>query len=347
MSIKHLIVILCFALLLEGGCQQPTVGKSADDLEQNQKLSTSSVAAPLSKDLAEQTQKEPPPPRKPKTTWAEANKTIPRITFEKEVYDFGEVGPATKKTAEFRFTNTGDALLEIQKVQRCCGAVTKLTRKQYAPGESGVLEVTYTFASKPMTMTKQVQAYSNDPQHQKVSLTIKAQVVCKVDCNPKKLQLFLDKENAGCSDITLTSLDGRPFSIAGFSCTGNVITADFDPTVEATKFVLNPKVDIVKSQKHPKGLIDIRLTHPDGKYVGLKYELLTPFTTNPSMIVIFNAEPDKPTVRKFSVLSNYGKEFEIESVSLKNNKFAIRILKQKKITKGYQLVPHFINKATM
>ncbi|OHB64458.1 MAG: hypothetical protein A2168_04710 [Planctomycetes bacterium RBG_13_50_24] len=306
-------------------------------MQQNQESLVSAPAAPASEEPAEQTQQEPAPPKKPKPRQAEADTPAPRITFEQMVHDFGEVGPATKKTAEFKFTNTGDAVLEIQQVQRCCGAVTKLARKQYAPGESGVLEVTYAFASKPMTMTKQVQVYSNDPQQQQVSLTIKAEVVCKVDCNPEILQLSLQKENGGCGEITLTSLDGRPFSIAGFTCTSNVITADFDPDMEAAKFILAPKVDMEKAQMHPKGLINIQLTHPEGKYVGLKYELLSEFTINPSIIVIFNNEPEKPIVRKILVFNNYGKEFEIESVASKNNAVAIRVLEQTKITKGYQL----------
>jgi hypothetical protein len=340
MKSNHLIsiVIISFALLLQGGCQGPSAGTGAGSLRQNQEPLVSSPAAPASEEPAKQPQQEPPAQlEKPKLIQAETDKPAPRITFEQTVHDFGEVGVATQRTAEFRFTNTGDALLEIQKVQRCCGAVTKLAKEQYAPGESGVLEVTYAFASKPMTMSKQVQVYSNDPQQQQVSLTIIAKVVSKVGCEPENVQLSLQKENGGCSEITLTSLDGRPFSIAGFTSTGNVITAEFDPAAEATKFILAPKVDMDKAQIHPNGLIDIRLTHPEGKYVGLKYELLSEFAVSPPMIVILNAEPEKPIVRKILVLSNYGKAFEIDSVSSKNNAVAVRVLGQTKITNGYQL----------
>lgn len=332
------IVIISFALLSQGGCQEPSAGAGAGSLQQNQESLVSAPAAPDSREPAQRAQQESPAQlEKPKLIQAEADKPAPRITFEKTVHDFGEVGVATQRTAEFRFTNTGDALLEIQKVQRCCGAVTKLAKEQYAPGESGVLEVTYAFASKPMTMTKQVQVYSNDPQHQQVSLTIKANVVSRVGCEPENLQLSLRKENGGCGEITLTSLDGRPFSIAGFRSTGNVITAEFDPAAEATVFVLAPKVDMDKAQTHPKGLIDISLTHPEGKYVGLKYELLSEFTVSPPMMVILNAEPEKPIVRKILVLSNYGKAFEIDAVSSQNNAVAVRVLEQTKITNGYQL----------
>ncbi len=337
MRSKQLIfvtIIVSFALLPQIGCQEPAADTGAGSLHQDQEPLVPTPAAPASGEPAEQPLREPPAPqKKPKPTRAEADKPASRITFEKTVHDFGEVGPATKKTAEFRFINTGDELLEIQRVQKCCGAVTKLAKKQYAPGESGVLEVTYTFASKPMMMSKKVYVYSNDPQQQQVSLTIKAKVVCKVDCNPKKLPLFLDRENAGCSEITLTSLDGRPFSIAGFTCTGNVITADFDPDAEATKFVLFPKVDMEKARMHPKGLINIHLTHPEGKYVGLKYELLSQFTINPPLIVIF-AEPGKSLQKEIWIRNNYGEDFEIESTSSKENN--IRVLSHNKVNKGHR-----------
>jgi len=45
----------------------------------------------------------------------------PKISFEKTVCDLGDVGQGTKNTCEFRFTNTGQALLKIGKITRTCG----------------------------------------------------------------------------------------------------------------------------------------------------------------------------------------------------------------------------------
>jgi len=47
-----------------------------------------------------------------KTTSA-VSKSGPRISFEKTVYDLGDIGQGTKNTCEFRFTNTGQAPLRI------------------------------------------------------------------------------------------------------------------------------------------------------------------------------------------------------------------------------------------
>ena len=65
----------------------------------------------------------------------------PKITFDKAVVDFGEVGPNTKKTGEITFSNDGDATLKITKIPSCCGVQTSLAKMEYAPGEKGTMAV--------------------------------------------------------------------------------------------------------------------------------------------------------------------------------------------------------------
>jgi len=77
--ILALLLISCI-LFLQTGCQEQA--KSANEA------------------LAEQA--------KPEAA-AESDKPSPRITFENEVYDFGEVGPNRKNTGQIKFTNTGEA----------------------------------------------------------------------------------------------------------------------------------------------------------------------------------------------------------------------------------------------
>ena len=70
---------------------------------------------------------------------------LPRISFEKTVYDLGDVGQGTKNSCEFGFTNTGRGLLKIGKISRTCGCtVFQLDKKEYAPAETGTIKVSYT-----------------------------------------------------------------------------------------------------------------------------------------------------------------------------------------------------------
>jgi len=262
---------------------------------------------------------------------------VPEIKFEKMICDFGEIGPNTKKTGELKFTNVGEGLLEITKVGNCCGVVTRLDKMEYKPGESGALIVEWSSGAREMTFIRQMVLHSNDPNTPAVTLTVKAKVVLQIDWEPKRLNLFLDEENGGCSNITIRSLDNQPFSVTGFKSTGDCITVDYDPSVKATKYVLEPRVDTEKLQKSLKGRINISLDHPKGDVAIILYSVLPKYTVNPPLLIIFNAEPNKPIVRTISVLNNYKKDFEIESVSSKNNIVAMKLLEQKKISNGYQL----------
>jgi hypothetical protein len=305
--ILALLLISCI-LFLQIGCQEQT--KSAKE------------------SLAAQTKPEAAP---------EPNKPSPRITFDNMVYDFGEVGPNRKNTGQIKFTNTGEALLVITKVDRCCGVVTNLDKMEYEPGESGTLEVVWNSGPRQSTMNRKLTIHSNDPMTPQAILTLTAKVVLQVDWEPKSLRLLLDEENAGCPEITIQSLDKQPFSILEFKSTADCITADYDSSVEATKFILEPRVNIEAMPKNFKGSININLTHPEGKTATILFSVLPEFTVRPSMMIVWDAEPGKPVVKEIDVLNNYHKDFEIESVTSKGNIIGIKVLEQKKITNGYQL----------
>ncbi len=274
-------------------------------------------------------------PEKDETALAKLDKSAPKITFEKTVYDFGQVGTdAKKRVAEFKFTNTGDGLLKITEVEKCCGVVTRLDKTDYAPGESGVLKAEYRPSSKAGLDRKIVYLKSNDKTSPRIALTIKVRVVSKVSCSPKRLRLFLEEENAGCPKIVLSSLDNQPFAITKFESTADCITADIDGSVEATKFILEPIVDMEKLNNNLKGSINISLTHPEEKEARIFFDVLPKFTISPPMIITFNAEPQKPILRKITVLNNYGGDFEIESASSKDN--TVKVLSRKKVRNGYQ-----------
>ena len=277
------------------------------------------------------------------TTEEEAEAAIERgkaeaiITFEKTINDFGEIGvTSSKKVAEFKFTNTGEGVLEIKEVEECCGVVAKVDKTEFAPGESGVVKAEFQASPKPGLFMRNIYVNSNDKTNARLALTIKAQVVSRVSCSPKRLRLFLEEENAGCPKIVLKSLDDQPFSITGFTSTGQSIAADIDSSVEATKFVLSPVVDMEKLNDNPKGRISIGLSHPEEKTANITFDMLPKFSTSPPLIIAFNAVPERKIVRKVSVLNNYGGAFEIESVSSPNN--TLKVLRQEEIRSGYQLL---------
>ncbi len=273
-------------------------------------------------------------------TWAAMNpraaKAVPRITFEKVTHNFGDVGPGTNHLCEFRFTNSGDGVLKIGQVSKTCGCTPFLLDKtEYAPGESGTLKVRY-YAEAPYgSTTKQLFVSSNDRQNPKVALTIKARLIAKVNYEPKTLRLSLKHQNAACPQITLTSIDNQPFSIRHFRSTANCITADYNPSAKATKFVLQPKVDMAKLEGTLNGRIEIGLTHPECKTVSISLNTLPRFRVAPRPIVIREAQAKRSIVKKIRIQNNYNDDFELESVSSKNG--TVKVLSNTRLKDGYEL----------
>jgi hypothetical protein len=264
------------------------------------------------------------------------SKAGPKIEFENLVYDFGKVEPRQKLNGEFKFTNTGDETLKITNVQKCCGAVINLDKKELAPGESGVLKVQYTSSSMPNTITKKLYVSSNDKKLPKATLTIKAETVLKVDYEPKRIKLLLKDENAGCPPITIKSVDGKPFSITSFQVTDDAMTADIDSSVKATKFVLQPKANIENLQKRSSGIINIALALPDSESetIRITFQALSRFSLRPSMLIVLYEDPDKPVKKTLWLTNNYGEDFEVESTVSKGG--IIKVLNQRKVGSRYQ-----------
>jgi hypothetical protein len=269
-----------------------------------------------------------------------SGKRGPEITFEKVVHDFGNVGPGSRNVCEFKFANTGSSLLKITNVSKTCGCTPYiLVKREYEPGESGVLKVKYNASKRPGSTSKHLFVSSNDEMKPRVELTIKANIVSKVDYQPKRLTLSLNEENAGCPAITIESLDGQPFSIRQFKVVGlkpaeEPITADYDSSVEATEFVLQPKVSIEKLQKVLDGRIEITLTHPANRMVAIPFRALPRFKITPPSLIVYKAEEGKPVTKEVWVLSNYDEDFEIESTSAQ--KGAIKVLSQERRDNRYK-----------
>jgi len=259
----------------------------------------------------------------------------PKIRFEKLIHDFGKISPMTTKLCEFKFTNTGEGLLNIEKIKSTCGCtVPELKKKQYYQGESGTITVQYRPGNSAGNTMKRLFVHSNDKTSSKVTLMIKATIVKKVDYEPKRLNLLLKKENAGCGEIALFSLDDQPFAIKQFNSTNNSITANINPSVEKTKFILQTEVDIDKLQKGLNGRINISLTHPECKTVTIPFSTLPEFKVDPASIIIFNAKPQNTVERQVWILNNYNEDFEIESVSAEND--IIKVVGQEKVGKRYR-----------
>lgn len=111
------------------------------------------------------------------------------ITFESDTVDYGEIERGSNGVRQFKFTNTGNAVLVISNVYSTCGCtIPKKPENPIQPGETGVIEVKYDTKRPAGPIRKTITVYSN-ASPEPYSLKIKGMLV-----EPKGA---LDKEKAG------------------------------------------------------------------------------------------------------------------------------------------------------
>lgn len=259
-----------------------------------------------------------------------------KLVFESKLLELGQIGPETKATGEFRFTNEGNAALEIRKVSQCCGVAISYEKNKYEPGEKGVINVTYTANKQAGKIIRNPIVSSNDPSDPNITLMMTAEVVNKVVTKPESLKLFLDEDNAGCPKLTVSSIDGQAFAVRGIQSTGNCITAQVDPNVKGTQIVLDLKADIEKLRQNKTGYVDVIVTHPEMSIVSLPFDVLSRFSVIPPQITKLDVDVNVPYERDIWVYNKYDQRFEVESISSKNNYITVVEGSKTVVNDGYQ-----------
>ena len=101
----------------------------------------------------------------------------PEIEFEKIVHDYGDVPYNGNGECEFRFTNTGNEPLLVQKPKSSCGCtIPSWPKEPILPGESEVMKVTYR-TNRVGNINKTVTVTSNAIANPTVVLRIKGRVL--------------------------------------------------------------------------------------------------------------------------------------------------------------------------
>ena len=107
-----------------------------------------------------------------------AKEKAPKIVFEKTTYEYGNIKEADgDASCEFKFTNEGNAPLIITRASSSCGCTAPTYPKEpIAPGESGVIGVTYHAKGRPGGFSKNITVYTNVPE-EKIKLIISGNVI--------------------------------------------------------------------------------------------------------------------------------------------------------------------------
>lgn len=86
----------------------------------------------------------------------------PKMTFEKEVHDFGEIVEGEKVEYAFKFTNTGKSDLLISSASASCGCtIPHYPEEPIAPGGTGTIDVLFNSQGKHGKQDKKITIIAN------------------------------------------------------------------------------------------------------------------------------------------------------------------------------------------
>ena len=101
---------------------------------------------------------------------------MPKIVFETDMHDFGQLMAGETISYSFKFTNTGNADLVISGCDASCGCtVADYPRERIAPGQTGYITVSFKSQGMSGQQIKEVVVASNT-QPAKTKLRISATV---------------------------------------------------------------------------------------------------------------------------------------------------------------------------
>lgn len=108
------------------------------------------------------------------------------MVFEGMEHDFGTISDQGEQEHVFTFTNKGEGTLRITSAKGSCACtVPALSKREYAPGESGEIRVIFNPKGKTGAQHQQVTVSTNDAETPIILLQINAHVLPEVMVQPR------------------------------------------------------------------------------------------------------------------------------------------------------------------
>ena len=148
---KLIEFILCGMILVLFACDQKNVA--------SEELSTDIVNNPVS------------------ASGDETSEELPKIIFENNTFDFGEIIQGEKVTHSFKFTNAGNTDLIVTSAKGTCGCtIPKWSKEPIPPGGSGEIGVVFDSDGKSGVQAKDITVVTNSIPNTSV-LRFKGEVI--------------------------------------------------------------------------------------------------------------------------------------------------------------------------
>jgi len=181
----------------------------------------------------------------------------PRITFDKEVHDYGRVLYGDTVSDEFIVTNSGDQVLIIDKLEASCGCTKAIKGSSEVPpkGQTKIMAAFDTTGLRGGKKQKTIYVHSNDPERPVVKLTLLADVVRELSLDPPTLAKTLDSYTESVSfPINIANSSDKPVTIKSLKSQLGTAPA-----------IMTPKGFVIKPHSSASFTIKINLRNEPGR----------------------------------------------------------------------------------
>lgn len=225
------------------------------------------------------------------------------------------------------FTNSGEGVLVITRVQPSCGCTAAAPNKtEYLPGESGVIEGEVDPRGKEGPLTKSITIFTNDPERPTTMVSFRSMIEPLVKIEPKVLN-FAKVENAVGKSMFVTLTSGSP----DFKATMATMSDDrFSASVIKTEDIeiggkslrrSTVEVKVEKGARVGRGTatVAIRTNEPRADLMNVQVvaEVLGELEISPSPTTLGNLPAGEPFEAKITMRSRTGKAVKVNGVELR------------------------------
>ena len=158
------------------------------------------------------------------------SESLPKVEVQQPVFDFGEVMRGQKVVHTFVFRNSGEAMLVVDRVKSTCGCTgVLLAEKNIPPGGEGTVKATFNSSKFKGYVEKRILLYSNDPDGNPTSFTVKG--IVKLPLEAKPVRAVFDAVAVGQSKtvtIVLTNRSGKPITLGNLRASTSFLRAEVE-----------------------------------------------------------------------------------------------------------------------
>lgn len=158
------------------------------------------------------------------------------LVWEKQTQEFHRAPEDGHVTAKFAFKNTGADAVTIKRLKSSCGCTTaRLGKNTYAPGESGEIEVKFTFGNRRGPQRKIIGVTADDKREWMLDLRVFIHEPLTLS---PALVWWRVGEAPAAKNVKLTTAAGQKVGVTGVKSSNPRVSAKVETVAAGKEYVV-------------------------------------------------------------------------------------------------------------